>query len=75
MFASFRKGFCAVGQNLANTSWAFATLRVADERFFDSVAKASKSYAPYAHDENSEVPSYLSSSLKAFSAAGGGSPM
>ncbi|CAE7398434.1 RAP [Symbiodinium pilosum] len=27
------------GQNLANTSWAFATLRVADERFFDSVAK------------------------------------
>lgn len=30
------------GQNLANTSWAFATLRVADEDFFDAVAKAVK---------------------------------
>ena len=28
------------GQNLANTSWALATLRVADDRFFESVAKA-----------------------------------
>ncbi|CAE7236740.1 RAP [Symbiodinium microadriaticum] len=27
------------GQNLANTSWALATLRVADDRFFESVAK------------------------------------
>eukprot|EP00434_Breviolum_minutum_P023543 symbB.v1.2.020769.t1/scaffold1749.1/size103200/9 len=25
------------GQNLANTSWAFATLRIADEDFFDAV--------------------------------------
>jgi len=30
------------GQNLANTSWAFATLRVADEDFFDAVAKVVK---------------------------------
>ena len=30
------------GQNLANTSWAFATLRVGDEDFFDAVAKVGK---------------------------------
>ena len=30
------------GQNLANTSWSFATLRVTDENFFDAVAKVGK---------------------------------